>query len=107
MTTPTSQLGLKAHELRPAKGARLVIKDATAPEQGVRAEQYAMRTVARQRHAQSQAAARSTSRMAGHYNGAELRPYDGRPSSLDFLALPSLMGKTRVYRKDQMPEATP
>ena len=34
------------------------------------------------------------------YQGAELRPYQGRPGSLDFLALPSVMGSQRIYRPD-------
>jgi hypothetical protein len=104
MTTPTSQIGLKAHVLRPAKGARLVIKDAAAFEPGTG---FAMRPLTKQRRPDERAAAaNTTSRMSGHYNGAELKPYQGRPGSQDFLALPSLMGTTRVYRKDQTtPEA--
>ena len=39
------------------------------------------------------------------YNGAELQPYQGRPGSLDFLALPSLMGTRRVYRADHKPKS--
>lgn len=41
------------------------------------------------------------------YNGAELAPYQGRPGSLDFLALPSLMGQRRVYRPGHAPTSTP
>ena len=36
------------------------------------------------------------------YSGAELQPYTGRPGSLDFLALPSLIGDQRVYRRDHI-----
>ena len=39
------------------------------------------------------------------YNGAELKPYQGRPGSLDFLALPSLIGLKRIYRADQSTNA--
>lgn len=34
------------------------------------------------------------------YQGAELRPYEGRPGSLDFLLLPSVIGTRRTYRPD-------
>jgi hypothetical protein len=35
---------------------------------------------------------------ADHYNGAELRPYDGRPGANDALRLPSRIGATLHYR---------
>ena len=34
------------------------------------------------------------------YDGAELRPYTGRPGANDALKLPSRMGNTLVYRKE-------
>lgn len=34
------------------------------------------------------------------YDGAELKPYDGRPGAMDFIKLPSLMGSKLIYRKD-------
>ena len=34
------------------------------------------------------------------YDGAELKPYTGRPGANDSLKLPSRMGDTLVYRKD-------
>jgi hypothetical protein len=34
------------------------------------------------------------------YDGAELKPYTGRPGATDSLKLPSRMGNTLVYRKD-------
>lgn len=37
------------------------------------------------------------------YTGAELKPNQGRPGSLDFLALPSLIGSTRHYRAGYAP----
>ena len=37
---------------------------------------------------------------AHDYQGAELRPYEGRPGSLDFLSLPSVIGTRRTYRPD-------
>ena len=44
-------------------------------------------------------------KKAATYNGAELKPYQGRPGSLDFLALPSLIGLKRIYRADQSTNA--
>ncbi len=40
----------------------------------------------------------STVPSGQHYNGAELRPYSGRPGANDALALPTRMGKTLHYR---------
>jgi hypothetical protein len=34
------------------------------------------------------------------YDGAELRPYEGRPGANDFLKYPSRMGAQLIYRKD-------
>jgi hypothetical protein len=34
------------------------------------------------------------------YQGHELRPYTGRPGSLDFLNCPSLIGSRRIHRPD-------
>lgn len=33
------------------------------------------------------------------YNGAELRPFEGRPGAMDAFALPSLQAGKRVERK--------
>jgi hypothetical protein len=104
----TNPKGLPAYALRPAKGAKLFIKDASEwTEHGADAG-FKLRSLTKQRRAEQRAAAASsTNRTAGQYNGAELKPYDGRPGSLDFLALPSLMGSRRVYRADQnKPEAS-
>lgn len=102
LTAPASKIGLPSHVLR---RANVTFKAASAPEQGNAAEQYAMRALAKRRQSDRTATAVSLSRMAGTYNGAELQPYQGRPGSLDFLALPSLMGKRRVYRADQNRQA--
>ena len=37
---------------------------------------------------------------AAPYDGAELRPFEGRPGSMDAFNLPSRMGAHLVYRKD-------
>jgi len=34
----------------------------------------------------------------GVYDGADLRPFDGRPGALDALEMPSRMGKRLIYR---------
>lgn len=34
----------------------------------------------------------------GRYDGAELRPYEGRPGAMDAFALPSRVGSRRVWR---------
>ena len=39
-------------------------------------------------------------KMAGRYDGKELRPYTGRPGAMDAYKLPSLMHFGPVYRKD-------
>jgi hypothetical protein len=36
-----------------------------------------------------------------HYTGQELRPYDGRPGSLDHLDIPSRAGNRLLYRSRQ------
>lgn len=33
------------------------------------------------------------------YDGAELRPFEGRPGAMDAFALPSLIGVRRVWRR--------
>jgi len=100
MKTPkTKPKALKAHEHRPAKGAKLVIKHSAAFEPGTGLGFFS--PTKHRRVGARAAAANITPRMSGHYDGAELKPYQGRPGSLEFLALPSLMGVTRVYRKDQ------
>jgi hypothetical protein len=100
MKTPnTNPKALKAHEHRPAKGVKLVIKDSAAFEPGTGLAFFS--PTKHRRVGARAAAANTTPRTSGHYSGAELKPYQGRPGSLDFLALPSLMGKTRVYRADQ------
>lgn len=42
--------------------------------------------------------------MSGHYDGAELRPYNGRPGAMDAFAMPSRMGG-RLYYRDGRVEA--
>ena len=37
--------------------------------------------------------------MRAPYDGAELRPFAGRPGAMDAFALPSVMGGRRVWRK--------
>ncbi len=38
-------------------------------------------------------------RDPGTYDGAELRPFEGRPGAMDAFALPSLIGVRRVWRR--------
>jgi len=38
-------------------------------------------------------------KMAGLYDGAELRPFDGRPGAMDAFDKPSLVGLQRVKHK--------
>lgn len=40
----------------------------------------------------------NTDILKGHYNGKELRPYEGRPGANDALAIPSRMGNELRYR---------
>ena len=37
-------------------------------------------------------------RKAVPYNGAELRPFDGRPNAMDAYALPSMVAGVRIPR---------
>jgi hypothetical protein len=117
-TFPTSQPGLPAHALRPAKptnskGINVAFKhtsSASFQQDGPKVRSsaaYAQAALVKLRQAQ-----RGTSitdayvKKAAIYNGAELKPYQGRPGSLDFLAMPSLIGHKRIYRADQTtPEA--
>ena len=39
-------------------------------------------------------------KLAGKYDGKELRPFTGRPGAMDAYKLPSLMHFGPVYRKD-------
>lgn len=39
----------------------------------------------------------------GHYDGAELRPYTGRPGAMDCFALPSRMGNRLIYPHSRLP----
>lgn len=41
----------------------------------------------------------SNASTRGSYDGAELRPYQGRPGAMDAFALPSLMAGVRVWRR--------
>ena len=41
------------------------------------------------------------------YDGAELRPFEGRPGALDALKLPSRIGRHFVYRNGERLEAEP
>jgi hypothetical protein len=43
---------------------------------------------------------RQVDRLAGTYGGAELRQTSVRPGAYDAFRLPSLMGTTRVFRKE-------
>ena len=45
------------------------------------------------------ATAPQINKMAGSYEGAELRPYDGRPGAMDAFDKPSLVGNTRMKHK--------
>ena len=40
-------------------------------------------------------------RMLGTYDGAELRPFTGRPGAMDHEKYPSLMAEGRVYRRSR------
>jgi len=59
---------------------RLALKSAPAPSAGIAAPRIAHLTV------------------AGMYDGAELRPFEGRPGAMDAFALPSRMGRRRLFR---------
>ena len=109
-TKPTSQQSLAAHVLRPAqhKGLKVVFKDTSTveampvPVPHARGEGFAMRALVKLRQAQRGVSrTEAYAQKASAYNGTELKPYQGRPGSLDFLALPSLIGDKRVYRVDQ------
>lgn len=41
------------------------------------------------------------------YDGAELRPFEGRPGAMDALKLPSRVGRHLVYRNGERYEAEP
>ena len=104
---PTSQPGLPTHTLRPAqaKGIKVVFKDtsatATMPAPYARAEGFAMRALVKLRQTQrGLSITEAYAKNASAYNGAELKPNIMRPGALDFLDWPSLIGQTRIYRKD-------
>ena len=42
-----------------------------------------------------------------HYDGKELRPYEGRPGALDAYRLPSRMGNRLVYPRLHCPDQQP
>ena len=44
-------------------------------------------------------------RKASNYNGAELRPYEGRPGAMDAYQLPSVINGVRIPRA--LPLCTP
>ena len=46
----------------------------------------------------------NTDILKGHYNGKELRPYEGRPGANDALAIPSRMGNELRYRDGKVVE---
>lgn len=85
-----------------------------APVKRVQVQQISEQVQALQapaHHAGKRAATKAQEPLPRHpkpvgYDGAELRPYQGRPGSLDFLGLPSLQGTRRVYRADHTPEQT-
>jgi len=112
MKTPnTNPKGLPASVLRPAKAVKVTFKPTStveaAPAPYARGEGFAMRALVKLREAQrGNSAALAYDKKTGTYDGAELRPYDGRPGCNQALALPSLMGGKRIYRNDQTtPEA--
>jgi len=39
-------------------------------------------------------------KMVGIYKPIELKPFTGRPGAMDAFKLPSLIGTSRIYRKD-------
>ena len=41
------------------------------------------------------------------YDGAELRPFEGRPGAMDAFKLPSRIGRHLVYRNGERREAEP
>lgn len=45
------------------------------------------------------APAQTLNKMSGNYNGAELKPFDGRPGSMDAFSKPSLVNDTLVKHK--------
>ena len=47
----------------------------------------------------------NTDILAGHYDGKEMRPYEGRPGANDALALPSRIGTELRYRDGKVVEA--
>ena len=48
---------------------------------------------------QQKATAPQINKMAGSYDGAELRPYTGRPGAMDAFTKPSLVGNSRMPHK--------
>jgi hypothetical protein len=111
-TNPTSQPGMPAHALRPAKptnskGINVAFKhtsSASFQQDGPKVRSsaaYAQAALVKLRQAQRGSSITDAYlKKSATYNGAELKPYQGRPGSLDFLAMPSLMGQNRVYRND-------
>ena len=104
LTTPTGPLGLPSHALRATQAnikakqakqvkGRLSINFKSASQHQASPAPYTPR-------AASARVVTSHNPSPKPYTGQELKPYQGRPGSLDFLALPSLIGSTRIYRKD-------
>ena len=99
LTRPTSIIGLPSHALRRANSSKAVLKPTTQPMPRPAPQAASL--------AQARTQANTSSKQA--YTGAELKPYQGRPGSLDFLALAALaalMGSRRVCRSDQAELAT-
>ena len=103
LTQPTSPYGKPAHVLRAntaANTARNGVKVTFKPISPANDTN----TPCKARPANARTVVNSS--KSQHYQGQELKPYQGRPGSLDFLTLPSLFGSTRRYRADQQPPAT-
>lgn len=112
LTRPNSIMGLPSHQLRPAnisakqaskasKGIKVVFKP-TSPAADNSAQYVARKATERKATARI---VTNSSKDVPPYTGQELNPYQGRPGSLDFLALPSLIGSTRHYRPGYAPAA--
>ena len=111
LQAPQSKPGLPAHVLRKATVTFAPTSTFTSTSGGNSgqtdaADRAAQISLVHQRRQarESQVIAESrriTNSTRGTYTGAELKPYQGRPGSLNFLALPSLIGLRRVFRKDQ------
>lgn len=113
LQAPQSKPGLPAHVLRKATVTFAPTSTFTSTSGGNSgqtdaADRAAQISLVHQRRQarESQVIAEShrianSNNTRGTYTGAELKPYQVRPGSLNFLALPSLIGLRRVFRKDQ------